>query len=287
MNVALMGLLTISVARSAAPLQDEYGKPIGAQAEFQALVKKYEDALNEYQRAIAAAKTSDERKKVDRDRYPLPDKYVATCFAIAEKHPKDSTAVDALAWVVAHSFSSTEKAKAVAWLARNSCQDPRLGAIAGKLAGIPGPATEKILQAILDKHPDRVARGKACFGLASFFRHKAALARTVQNATASQETDLGADLGQDNVKELQKSDPARFDKLAEQYCEQTLADFADVNQYGSKTLGDAAKGTLFELRHLTIGKVAPEITGEDVHGTKFKLSDYRGKVVLLDFWGNW
>ena len=29
---------------------------------------------------------------------------------------------------------------------------------------------------------------------------------------------------------------------------------------------------------------APEITGEDADGVKFKLSDYRGKVVLLDFW---
>ena len=32
---------------------------------------------------------------------------------------------------------------------------------------------------------------------------------------------------------------------------------------------------------------APEIEGEDVDGTGFKLSDYRGKVILLDFWGDW
>jgi peroxiredoxin len=36
-----------------------------------------------------------------------------------------------------------------------------------------------------------------------------------------------------------------------------------------------------------LGKKAPEIAGEDIDGKKFKLSDYRGKVVLLDFWGNW
>jgi len=44
---------------------------------------------------------------------------------------------------------------------------------------------------------------------------------------------------------------------------------------------------LFELRNLGIGKTAPEIEGEDVDGKKFKLSDYRGKVVVLDFWGDW
>ena len=36
-----------------------------------------------------------------------------------------------------------------------------------------------------------------------------------------------------------------------------------------------------------IGKAAPEIEWEDLDGKAFKLSDYRGKVVLLDFWGNW
>ena len=38
---------------------------------------------------------------------------------------------------------------------------------------------------------------------------------------------------------------------------------------------------------LEVGNQAPEITGEDIDGVAFKLSDYRGKVVMLDFWGDW
>ena len=38
---------------------------------------------------------------------------------------------------------------------------------------------------------------------------------------------------------------------------------------------------------LAVGQVAPDIAGEDIDGAKFKLSDYRGKVVMLDFWGHW
>ena len=37
-------------------------------------------------------------------------------------------------------------------------------------------------------------------------------------------------------------------------------------------------------RIMAIGKIAPEVEGEDQDGKKFKLSDYQGKVVLLDFW---
>jgi predicted Zn finger-like uncharacterized protein len=36
-----------------------------------------------------------------------------------------------------------------------------------------------------------------------------------------------------------------------------------------------------------LNKEAPDIEGEDVDGQHFKLSDYRGKVVVLDFWGHW
>ena len=43
----------------------------------------------------------------------------------------------------------------------------------------------------------------------------------------------------------------------------------------------------FEKEHLQLGMTAPDIEGEDLEGVKFKLSDYRGKVVVIDFWGNW
>lgn len=60
-----------------------------------------------------------------------------------------------------------------------------------------------------------------------------------------------------------------------------------VEKYGTKRQKERAKGELFEMHNLAIGKVAPEIEGEDVDGKKFKLSDYRGKVVVIDFWGDW
>ena len=37
----------------------------------------------------------------------------------------------------------------------------------------------------------------------------------------------------------------------------------------------------------SIGKVAPEIVGTDLSGVEFRLSDYRGKVVVLVFSGAW
>ena len=38
---------------------------------------------------------------------------------------------------------------------------------------------------------------------------------------------------------------------------------------------------------LEIGCTAPDIEAGDLDGVVFKLSDYRGRVVVLDFWGDW
>jgi len=38
---------------------------------------------------------------------------------------------------------------------------------------------------------------------------------------------------------------------------------------------------------MEVNNLAPDIVGVDLNGKKLKLSDYRGKVVLLDFWGDW
>jgi hypothetical protein len=36
-----------------------------------------------------------------------------------------------------------------------------------------------------------------------------------------------------------------------------------------------------------VGKPAPPTRGTDADGVAFQLSDYRGKVVMLEFWGDW
>lgn len=47
------------------------------------------------------------------------------------------------------------------------------------------------------------------------------------------------------------------------------------------------QGTIDGREKLVRGKVAPDIAGVDLDGVAFKLSDYKGKVILLDFWGDW
>tara|TARA_B100001093_G_scaffold520245_1_gene613908 strand:- start:1451 stop:2026 length:576 start_codon:yes stop_codon:yes gene_type:complete len=51
----------------------------------------------------------------------------------------------------------------------------------------------------------------------------------------------------------------------------------------------SGKSSLFGYQYggLDIGDMAPGFSIESPDGTSFKLSDFKGKVVLLDFWASW
>lgn len=85
-----------------------------------------------------------------------------------------------------------------------------------------------------------------------------------------------------------------------------LAPVLEANELGSEAY-EAAKAELAkklegvedrtlrsEFGQLTVlretfglGMVAPDISGVDLDGTAFRLGDYAGQVVFLDFWGDW
>jgi hypothetical protein len=75
-------------------------------------------------------------------------------------------------------------------------------------------------------------------------------------------------------------------KKGEELLDEVVKKYADIKP-SRRPLGTMAEGQLFEYRNLSIGKQVPEIEGEDTDGKKFKLSDYKGKVILLDFWAHW
>jgi hypothetical protein len=128
-----------------------------------------------------------------------------------------------------------------------------------------GAAGEDLLRALLEKDKRQEVQGVACLALAQSLKGRA-----------------------DRLPEAQAKEQEKLRKESEELFERAADKYADVKLglLGRK-VGDLAKTELFELRHLSVGKEAPEIEGEDIDGKKFKLSDYRGKVVMLDFWGDW
>lgn len=59
------------------------------------------------------------------------------------------------------------------------------------------------------------------------------------------------------------------------------------DEFAATDAAARAAGWIFELEHLQVGMIAPDFEAVDQAGERFKLSDYRGKVTVVDFWGFW
>ncbi|MCY3761576.1 MAG: TlpA disulfide reductase family protein, partial [Gemmatimonadetes bacterium] len=62
-------------------------------------------------------------------------------------------------------------------------------------------------------------------------------------------------------------------------------DFREINPYPEYT--EAVQAALDLALQLQPGQPAPEFTLDDLDGQPVSLSQFRGKVVLLDFWASW
>lgn len=271
--------------------------PPGTPAEqVKALVGQFDAAYAEFRKRYKAAKSDEEKEKL-MEAYPDGEAYAAVLLEVAEKHPKDPAAFDALLWAVQHArrlHTDPVFAKARDALARDYLTDPRIGPFCRTLQGAQfdptGPAT---LRDVLTKNPSKQAQAAAAYALAKVLHERAAWAESFTTRFKPEQTEaFEKAYGKDAVEAVKLEDPAALRKEYEQLLERILAykDYAAtvIERGGAKVaLGDLADRELFALRHLQHGKPAPEIAGEDIDGVKFKLSDYRGKVVLLDFWGHW
>ncbi len=254
--------------------------------QYKALLKEHQDATEVFSKAYTEAMTDEERKKVIANS-PW-DKFAPRFLELAQKYPKEPVAVDALVWVLSDSSEAvgakdSPRAKAIALLLRDHIRSDKLGSVCPRMRFDFAPESEIFLRSVLERNPHQEVRALACLGLAQFLCNRLRLLDLVQD---------GADLakhyeglfGKDYLEQLLRQDRAKVAKEAEVLFELAADKYRDVKIPTRGTVGEEAKSELFEIRHLAVGKEAPEIEGEDQNGKKFKLSDYRGKVVLLDFW---
>ena len=282
--LALLVGLAVSVAAQAREQPKDKSPPA---EQYKALAKEYDDAQQAFFKAYQEAKTEEERDKLYKEKYPDAAKFAARFMELAEKNPKDPAAIDALVWVVTHVSASKDspRTRALELLGRDYADSDKLGPVCQNLTYSVDKESEQLLRAILEKNSSREVQGQACMALGQFLKNEIDSVRGLKGNEETRKRFEQAYPAED-VKRLQALDPDKLEKEAEEQFKKVVAKYGDVKHYRD-TLGKAAEGELYEMKFLAVGKEAPEVEGEDVEGKKFKLSDYRGKVVLLDFWGHW
>lgn len=220
-------------------------------AEFEKLEKDYKAAVDVFYKPWREAKTDEERKKVKLDEDKAPSREFLPKFKDLAGRAKGTDAgLRALMWILHNPQpgDSNSAGEAVDAILASYVESPKLESFVLELRN----AGRKLGE---DKVRDAL--------------------KTL--AEKSPHADVRAAALFAQAMMVSGKEPAE----AKRMLEAVQKDYADT-KYAKQ-----AAGYIFEIEHLQIGMEAPDFDATDLDGKAFKLSDYRGKVVVLDFWGFW
>ena len=187
---------------------------------------------------------------------------------LVHEHGEDPAAFDGILVIVGPMRSFLDEDLTA--IASKHLADPRAGELCFALRYRSGESwAEGLLKQAAKTHPSREVRGQATFALGDFYRNSA--------------FPWGRSLPESEVAALLDRASAFYSEASKDYPSASTPD-------GKSRIGEKADLELTRLRNLPdlkAGRPAPEIVGEGIDGKPFKLSDYKGKVVVVVFWGSW
>jgi peroxiredoxin len=219
------------------------------------------------ERAIEEEFTRSYQKNRDAVAVRVPE-FQDRMLKLASEKIDHAASRDALIWVVAHGQFSAEAplamkraAQAADLLVQHHIEHSELSWACIWIHYITDPPEKSVdlLRAIRMKSPHDVVRAEATFALAEVLS-------TRGNAT------------------LDRSSREGLYKEAEGYLEEVRNKYSDLRlRERADRYGERADRLLYEIRNLSAGRRAPQLEGGTLDGKTLRLSDYRGRVVLLVF----
>jgi thiol-disulfide isomerase/thioredoxin len=223
----------------------------------------FDQLAEEMEEKVGAAEKADRQKVIA--------SYAKKFLAHAKDHPKDTSAVDALTAVL--TFSRAGKAKdgprdeAVKALAKDYVKSPAIAAHLRRLVHM-GDDLFDVVTDVARDGADKRTRALAFRGLISARNRAVRMAEAIAKS-AKMKAAYEKSLGKEKVALIVENAP-KYER--------------EVKTYRQVLSSGELKGTLPDVSE---GAAAPETVAVDLKGGKVKLSDYRGKVVVLDFWATW
>lgn len=245
-------LLALATLTAATALADD-PKPRAEQV--QAVFKDLEAAQERIGGEFKKAKDADERAKLKKQYGETVQKTGEKMLAIATEKPDDEPAFNALSFVLANSDTHADTAAGL--MARHHLGREQLAQVLPQIASDPSPAVAGLLRAALEKSPLPAVKGAACMALGTSLTERAGGTGDVKTAAEG-----------------------------EAFLARAAKEFGDQPWEDGKVKA-AAEGLLRDVRARGVGKPAPEFASTGLDDQPAKLSDLKGKVVVLDIWATW
>jgi hypothetical protein len=214
------------------------------------------------------------RQGIVADRRALEEKIVAQVIQLTGQRNDDSQNIRDLVWFFNQSKGVARTNVGTELLSRYLHSD-ELTEFAMALDRVPSPSAEneKWMQDLMEKSPHAKVQARATVVLGGYLEK-------LQQEIAAIVAD-GRDVS--GYLKLRTNDELTME--IESLLTRCIEKYPDI-KIGREKIGNIAAAKLTKM-NLRVGKVAPDIVGVDLDDVEFKLSDYRGKVVVIDFWGDW
>ena len=223
-------------------------------------IDAYENAVRANTQRIIEASSDEERNRY-RASIPSAEPYAERVLAALQAEPERSDAIEGLNWLLTQCLHLPQGRAALDLLAIRYLNHPGIAPAVRLLESAEPEKTAPLLDKIRTQNPNPEARAAATFSLA-------------QQLFRQSESDPDS------------SARSQSKTRASELFQTIVTDYPSVS-IGGFRLADQAAAMLFEIQNLTPGATAPEIVGTDQTGQTFRLSDYRGRPVVLVFWGDW
>jgi RNA polymerase sigma factor (sigma-70 family) len=267
--------------------------PTEAAKALDALVKESMGATGEYHKTVLTALTEPKRESLRQQYGERQAAFAARALQIARENPTDPAAMRALAFVLGPGIGLPGPAlgrvreEALAQIRKDLLPSRHVTELLPLFSGLNPGTANGLLAAMAECNRYPCDRGQAALMLADALARQADHVRQRQAAPdRAGSRPAGQAPGRDPPGQ---PDPDALERDAARWYTLVRDKYGDLADPGRRnaTLGEPAERGLFAMLHLGIGKEAPEIAGEDLEGKPLKLSDHRGKVVVLFFCGNW
>jgi len=248
------------------------------QAAIKAKVKEAEEVLKNAktdEEKAAAEKKVKEAKAAPMKAFKMTDgpaaSFAPRFLAFAEKNPKDPSALDSLATAMQTAGGANEKnsvyRQALKMVRSGYLDKPEIKKLFNVLAYSNDDESTQVMKEIIAKHPERKVQARAAKALANGFENMARQAKMIQN---------NPQMRKNFEEQMDKAMVETMLVKADQYTK----DAAELTKLVQEKYSDV-------FPNLSIGQPAPEVINKDLDDKTVKLSDLKGRVVVLDIWATW
>lgn len=260
---------TFNIATVSAQDTDEKSERKNPSREIALSKSEFTKKLSVLAKQFREAADDESKEEVIRNRREFEVTIIDKVIQLTRDRSESSRDIRDLVWYI-NRVKGDARNKVYSELTSLHLNSDRLSLLAQELGRDLSPTaqTEGWLRELIEKSSSEKVKGIATFALATY----------LQNVNDKAQSDSENEYLSNRTAE-------QLDTEIESLLTICQEKFADVSTDKS-TLGELAKTRLLTSQ-IKVGKLAPDIQGKDLDDVEFKLSDYRGKVVVIDFWGDW